>query len=86
MTKKRKIELLELRVKQLEEVNQTLLSSSTEEVKRKITELDDAISQYDTLIDELRNVVEDYKKMDQSLKKDMAKARKRFFRNVRKYS
>ena len=86
MTKKRKIELLELRVKQLEEINQTLLSSSTEEVKNKITELDNAIEEYDGLIVELRSVLEDYRKMDQSFKKDMAKARKRFFRNVRKYS
>ena len=86
MNKKRKIKLLEMRVKQLEEVNQTLLSSSTEEVKNKITELDGAIGKYNDLINELQGMVDDYKAMDRSFKKDMVKARKRFFRNVRKYS
>ncbi len=86
MTKKRKIELLEFRVKQLEEINQTLLDSSTEEVKNKIAELEDAICQYNGLIDELSGILGHFRKVDRTLKKDVVKARKRFFRNVRKYS
>ena len=83
MTKKRKIELLELRVMQLEEQNQLLLDSSEEGVKKRIMELECAIDEYNGMIEEMYDILEQFRIMRYSLCKDAKKKCKKFLKKIR---
>lgn len=84
MTKRKKIEILKCRVKQLEEENKILIKNSGEEVKEKIKKLDSAIEEYNNLIIELKNEMNKIRKLESTFNAKEMKSNLKFMKKLNK--
>lgn len=82
MTNKRKVQLLEIRIKQLEEENKILLESSSDEIKNQIKLLEKARNEYNDLIEQLYKELEEIKKFKKYFDKKEIKANLNFIQKL----
>lgn len=85
MTKRKKIELLEFRLNQLEEENQLLRESSDEGVKKQIELFENTRKEYEELIDKFNKELEQIQKLKYSInQKEIVKMMKKIDKKISK--
>lgn len=82
MTNKRKVKLLEIRMKQLEEENKILFENSSDEIKTQIELLEKARNEYNDLIEQMYEELDKIKKFKKYFDKKEIKANLNFIRKL----